>query len=80
MITGKLKNDAYSLSLKKIINNNPGIILTNYISETLKSTLYLNALVVTEPSMIEGFGSLFLMHVALVCLVLQVIVYLIKKF
>ena len=56
VITGKLKNDAYSLSLKKIINNNPGIILTNYISETLKSTLYLNALGLLSPSMIEGFG------------------------
>ena len=56
VITGKLKNDSYSLKLKKIINNNPGIILTDYISETLKSTLYLNALSLLSPSIIEGFG------------------------
>ncbi|MDC3165149.1 glycosyltransferase [Prochlorococcus sp. AH-716-F10] len=56
VITGKLKNDSYSLKLKKIINDNPGIILTNYISETLKSTLYLNALSLLSPSIIEGFG------------------------
>ena len=56
VITGKLKNDKYSLKLKKIIDNNPGIILTDYISETLKSTLYLNALCLLSPSIIEGFG------------------------
>ena len=56
VITGKLKKDKYSLKLKKIINNNPGIILTDYISETLKSTLYLNALYLLSPSIIEGFG------------------------
>ena len=56
VITGKLKNDEYSLKLKKIINKNPGIILTDYISETLKSTLYLNALYLFSPSIIEGFG------------------------
>ena len=56
VITGKLKKDKYSLKLKKIINNNPGIILTDYISETLKSTLYLNALCLLSPSIIEGFG------------------------
>ncbi len=56
VITGKLKKDEYSLKLKKIINNNPGIILTDYISETLKSTLYLNALYLLSPSIIEGFG------------------------
>ncbi len=56
VITGKLKNDSYSKKLKKIIINNPGIILTDYISETLKSTLYLNALCLLSPSIIEGFG------------------------
>ena len=56
MITGKLKKDDYSLKLKKIIDKNPGIVLTDYISETLKSTLYLNALCLLSPSIIEGFG------------------------
>ncbi|WP_288255685.1 glycosyltransferase [uncultured Prochlorococcus sp.] len=56
VITGKLKNDEYSSKLKKIINKNPGIVLTDYISETLKSTLYLNALCLLSPSIIEGFG------------------------
>tara|TARA_A100001011_G_scaffold237645_1_gene245520 strand:- start:296 stop:1783 length:1488 start_codon:yes stop_codon:yes gene_type:complete len=56
VITGKLKNDEYSLKLKNIINKNPGIVLTDYISETLKSTLYLNALCLLSPSIIEGFG------------------------
>ncbi len=56
VITGKLKKDDYSLKLKKIIDKNPGIVLTDYISETLKSTLYLNALCLLSPSIIEGFG------------------------
>jgi len=56
VITGKLKEDNYSRKLKKIIDKNPGIVLTDYISETLKSTLYLNALCLLSPSIIEGFG------------------------
>ena len=35
---------------------NPGIILTGYVSENEKTDLYLNALALLSPSLVEGFG------------------------
>ena len=43
-ITGKLKNDQYSQSLKKILDYESGIILTDYVDESCRLDLYLNAL------------------------------------
>ena len=56
IITGKLKNDEYSIKLKSLAKKNKGIILTDYISELQQSSLYLNAISLLSPSLIEGFG------------------------
>ena len=55
-ITGKLKKDSYSKSVKEIIKHEPGIVLTGYIDEATKLDLYLNALALLSPSLVEGFG------------------------
>ena len=55
-VTGKLKNDKYSKALKDIVAHEPGIILTGYVDETSKLDLYLNALGLLSPSLVEGFG------------------------
>ena len=55
-VTGKLKGDEYSKALKEIVNHEPGIILTGYVDESSKLDLYLNALGLLSPSLVEGFG------------------------
>ena len=55
-VTGKLKGDDYSKSLKEIVSHEPGIILTGYVDESSKLDLYLNALGILSPSLVEGFG------------------------
>ena len=55
-MTGKLKGDDYSKALKAIVDKEPGIILTGYIDESSKLDLYLNALALLSPSLVEGFG------------------------
>ena len=55
-VTGKLKGDDYSKALKKIVSHEPGIILTGYVDESSKLDLYLNALGLLSPSLVEGFG------------------------
>ncbi|EHA62514.1 glycosyltransferase [Synechococcus sp. WH 8016] len=55
-ITGKLKEDSYSKSIKKIVVNDPSIFLTGYVDESTKLELYLNALMLASPSLVEGFG------------------------
>ena len=56
IIIGKLKNDEYSYKLKSRIKKNKGIILTNYINEIQQSALYIHALSLLSPSLVEGFG------------------------
>ena len=55
-VTGKLKGDDYSKILKEIVAHEPGIILTGYVDESSKLDLYLNALGLLSPSLVEGFG------------------------
>ena len=55
-VTGKLKRDQYSVTVKRIMDEEPGIITTGYINETEKHDLYLNALALMSPSLVEGFG------------------------
>ncbi len=55
-VTGKLKQDDYSQAVKEIVKSEPGIILTGYINESTKLDLYLNALALLSPSLVEGFG------------------------
>ncbi len=55
-VTGRLKKDSYSKAVKEIVKNEPGILLTGYISESAKLDLYLNAMSLLSPSLVEGFG------------------------
>ena len=55
-VTGKLKGDDYSKAVKEIVSHEPGIILTGYVDESSKLDLYLNALGLLSPSLVEGFG------------------------
>ena len=55
-VTGKLKNDDYSNAVKEIVQQEPGILLTGYVDEATKLDLYLNALTLLSPSLVEGFG------------------------
>ncbi|QNJ18461.1 putative alpha-glycosyltransferase/ family 4 [Synechococcus sp. A18-25c] len=55
-VTGKLKGDDYSKALQDIVAHEPGIILTGYVDESSKLDLYLNALGLLSPSLVEGFG------------------------
>lgn len=53
-ITGRLRNDAYSEAVKEQVDN--AIVLTNYIDEHTKATLFLHTIAVLSPSLVEGFG------------------------
>ena len=55
-VTGKLKGDNYSKAVQNIVKNEPGILLTGYVDESTKLDLYLNALCLVSPSLVEGFG------------------------
>ena len=55
-VTGKLKGDDYSRAVEEIVSHEPGIILTGYVDESAKLDLYLNALALVSPSLVEGFG------------------------
>ena len=56
VITGQLKDDFYSKEIIRLIKNNKGIVTTGFVSESLKASLYLNALCLLSPTLIEGFG------------------------
>ncbi len=56
VITGKLKDDNYSKEIKRLIKTNKGIITTGFVNESFKASLYLNALCLLSPTLIEGFG------------------------
>ena len=55
-VTGKLKKDNYSKAVREIVMNEPGILLAGYIDESTKLDLYLNAMALLSPSLVEGFG------------------------
>jgi glycosyltransferase involved in cell wall biosynthesis len=55
-ITGQPQKDDYSKEVKAIADNNPNIVFTGYVNEATKRQLYLNALALVSPSLIEGFG------------------------
>ena len=55
-VTGKLKSDSYSKSVRDVVANEPAILLTGYVDEATKLDLYLNALALLSPSLVEGFG------------------------
>ena len=55
-VTGKLKKDNYSKAVREIVIHEPGVLLTGYIDESTKLDLYLNAMALLSPSLVEGFG------------------------
>ena len=55
-VTGKLKKDDYSKAVREIVRRESGIILTGYVNENTKLDLYLNAIALLSPSLVEGFG------------------------
>ena len=55
-ITGALKHDDYSRQIESLATNNEDIILTNYIDDATKRDLFLNAMLLVSPSLVEGFG------------------------
>ena len=55
-ITGKPQKDTYSELVCNIASNHKSLIFTGYVDETTKRKLYLNALALLAPSLVEGFG------------------------
>ena len=55
-ITGRLQNDDYSRLIGAAAANHKSVIFTGYVDEATKRQLYLNALALLSPSLIEGFG------------------------
>jgi glycosyltransferase involved in cell wall biosynthesis len=53
-VTGMLKGDAYSKAVGEQADD--AVLLTDYIDETTKANLFLHALAVLSPSLVEGFG------------------------
>jgi glycosyltransferase involved in cell wall biosynthesis len=53
-IAGKLKQDSHSLSVASECGDS--VILTDHIDEATKADLFLNALCILSPSLVEGFG------------------------
>ena len=55
-ITGKPQNDEYSEAVRSVAAKHKSVIFTGYVDEATKRQLYLNALALLSPSLIEGFG------------------------
>ncbi len=55
-VAGKLHDDKYSEDIKKMCEGNSNIKLLDYVDETEKAWLFLNAYAFVSPSCVEGFG------------------------
>ena len=55
-IVGELKDNQYSLKIKNLVDRNSNVLLTGYVDEATKRQLFLNALAIVCPSLVEGFG------------------------
>jgi len=53
-VTGQLKQDDYSQAVAEQADD--AVLLTGYIDENTKANLFLHALIVLSPSLVEGFG------------------------
>ena len=53
-VTGQLKKDEYSQAVAEQADDS--VLLTGYIDENTKTTLFLHAMMVLSPSLVEGFG------------------------
>ena len=55
-ITGQPQHDAYSRAVTDLVSEHNSVIFTGYVDEATKRHLYLNALALISPSLVEGFG------------------------
>ena len=55
-ITGQPQNDAYGRAVNDLVRKQKSVIFTGYVDEATKRHLYLNALALISPSLVEGFG------------------------
>lgn len=55
-ITGKPQQDDYSRSVEALASKHGSVIFSGYVDEVTKRQLFLNALALLSPSLIEGFG------------------------
>ena len=55
-ITGQPQNDSYSRAVNDLVRHHKSIVFTGYVDEATKRHLYLNALALISPSLVEGFG------------------------
>ena len=55
-ITGQPQHDAYSRAVADLVTKHNSVIFTGYVDEATKRHLYLNALALISPSLVEGFG------------------------
>ena len=53
-VTGQLQKDAYSKAVAEQADES--ILLTGYIDEATKANLFLHAIAILSPSLVEGFG------------------------
>ena len=55
-ITGQPQNDSYSRAVNDLVRQHKSVVFTGYVDEATKRHLYLNALALISPSLVEGFG------------------------
>ena len=55
-VAGKIHDDEYGDYIKKMCEDDPNIKLLDYVDETEKAWLFLNAYAFVSPSCVEGFG------------------------
>ena len=55
-VAGKIHDDEYGESIKRMCEDESNIKLLDYVDETEKAWLFLNAYAFVSPSCVEGFG------------------------
>jgi glycosyltransferase involved in cell wall biosynthesis len=55
-VAGKIHDDEYGLEIKRMCESETNIKLLDYVDETEKAWLFLNAYAFVSPSCVEGFG------------------------
>ena len=55
-VAGKIHDDKYGKDIKRMCERDPNIKLLDYVDETEKAWLFLNAYAFASPSCVEGFG------------------------
>jgi len=55
-VAGKIHDDKYGLDIKRMCASDTNIKLLDYVDETEKAWLFLNAYAFVSPSCVEGFG------------------------